>query len=548
MNDVARGRMTEKYLSAAFYAPQYREGMVNIWGNMLKSLNPVTRELIIPKEGAGGPGGEGKPKYKYSFFAEDSSIRDPRLNKLRKLVLGAVLLYTAYNILNKELTGHWMWQNAAGKEFDLQLPPDKNGNISFITWEPSFATVPRAILGAGVYAAQGDTKSATEKFSQVFSSVVTTAIDILTNVNYYGNTIYKTTDTPAQKAAKLTSYASGEVAPSYIKSLVNLAISHANATPTAPAMPLLQALITATALPVTFSTVAKQQTNDVFNAVTAQSLLTAQTTAEAKAEFNTLQNVAATQGQAAAANQFNDLLQSNPALAAKVSTLAEEQKLGFTPTDQVIKSLGVKNGLRAQYIYSEINKLPADQRGAYYNDLITKKLVTQEVSDQITQMIQNGGQSPVAQGGTGNATFEGHPTYGKGSVPTLQNLLEVNPTTTIKSTNPNGEPIYNRLPVSETDKIRQQLYNSDPYWKANGYTLSELQLDDILPVETGSGASINNFQLLTKSADDANNAMENYLGSQYKAGKISRADAAKASYDYKIAKTVSLTDIENGKY
>lgn len=388
MQDVARGKMTENYLSAAFYAPQYREGMVNIWANMLASLNPITRKLIIEPPVSGE--GPGNAKYKYSAFAKGSPIRDPKYSNLRKLVVGAILMYTAYNILNKELTGHWMWENPSGKEFDLQLPPDKYGNISFITWEPSFATVPRAILGAGVFAAQGDTKSAFEKGSQIFSSVITTAVDILTNTNYYGNPIYKTTDSPTQKDAKITAYGAGELTPSYIKALISEVTSQANATTTTPAMPLYQAIATATALPVTFSTTAKEETNDIFNLYVNQQQETANLDTQAEAEFQTMQKLPSDQVIPALAQ----LAKTNKPLAEKVATIITDSMEGLTATDRAMKLLDVTNGARAQAMYQHITSLPKESdRQAYIADQLQKKLIDAQVYGQILTLIKTNGKS-----------------------------------------------------------------------------------------------------------------------------------------------------------
>lgn len=155
----------------------------------------------------------------------------------------------------------------------------------------------------------------------------------------------------------------------------------------------------------------------------------------------------------------------------------------------------------------------------------------------------------VGNNNNGDATFEGHPTYYTGqSGPVASTILgENNDAGKIKGTNPNGEPIYARDAGLETSR-KAEMYKADPYWKDNGYTLGDTQFDHIVPLEAGGTNTANNVMLISKVADEANQNFEDYLGQQYKAGNISRADAAKASIDYKINKTVSLTDVENGKY
>lgn len=150
-------------------------------------------------------------------------------------------------------------------------------------------------------------------------------------------------------------------------------------------------------------------------------------------------------------------------------------------------------------------------------------------------------------GVTGKAIFEGQTTkYGN---PTIENLSnKTSDDGTIEGKNPKGEPIYKRFPLSESGKIHNELYNQDPYWKDNGYTKDDTQLDHIVPIEAGGTMSKNNLMLISKLSDQLNQPFEDFLGAKYAAGTISRANAIKASIDYKINKSVTLNDIKNGKY
>lgn len=144
----------------------------------------------------------------------------------------------------------------------------------------------------------------------------------------------------------------------------------------------------------------------------------------------------------------------------------------------------------------------------------------------------------------GLATFEGHSTYYGGSTgPDASKILGGNPDDgNISGYNPKGEPIYERDKALEASR-RKELIKQDPYWN-----VTASQYDHIIPLEAGGTNTANNVMLISKYADEGNQAFEDYLGGLYKTGAISRADAAKASIDYKIKKTVSLNDIINGKY
>lgn len=144
----------------------------------------------------------------------------------------------------------------------------------------------------------------------------------------------------------------------------------------------------------------------------------------------------------------------------------------------------------------------------------------------------------------GIATFEGHATYYGGSKgPDADTILNGNPDDgKIAGYNPKGEPIYARDARLESSR-RAELVKQDPYW-----SVTAPQYDHIVPLEAGGTNTANNVMLISKKADEGNNPFENFIGGLYKTGGISRANAAKASIDYKIKKTVSLDDIINGKY
>ena len=548
MQDLGRAKITESYITLMALAPQYREGIIHVLGNMVNSFNPVSRQEIIGEKGTSGAGG--KTKYKYSFAGKDSPIRSRKYRQLRLLMGGVITLYTMYNLLNRKLNnGQNMWDNPPGKEFDLRIP-HADGTVTYVTFMTSFMTIPRAILGAGISLEQGDPASAVGQGAKLLSPAIALIAEMASNKNYYGNPIYKPTDTATQAYEKLIAYAGTELSPPQIKALVSFLTAKGTYSP----LPLGQALIMATALPLTFSSVVKEQENDVFNALSAQAKQNANINLEAEQEWSTLKGVAKNQGKAAASAQFEALLKSNPTMAKSIATIATQEKDGMTATDRATLLLDVKNGDRAKYLYQEIMKLPADQRSKYYGSLITKKIVDNTVSEQIASLVKNGGISSNPKEGPSSVspnakadTFEGHPTFGGDHNPDTILSGKNSDDGQVKDHNPNNEPIYARDSAYE-EEMKKTLFNQDSYWKDNGYKLSDLQYDHIIPLEAGGTNTKNNVQLITKSADEANQAMEDYLGALYKDGKISRADAAKASIDYKINQTVSLTDVMNGKY
>jgi len=86
---------------------------------------------------------------------------------------------------------------------------------------------------------------------------------------------------------------------------------------------------------------------------------------------------------------FDELAGKDKKMAQKISDLANEEKKGLTYTDRLILSLGVENGERANYIFNQINKLTTkEEKRSYYQNLIDKKVITQQVSEQILELLK----------------------------------------------------------------------------------------------------------------------------------------------------------------
>jgi hypothetical protein len=74
VEDLGRSKATRDLINTVFFAPQYREGLINIFSKAVES--------IFPK-----------------------NIKDPSFTKNRIFLAGLVLTYGLYNLLNKKLNG-----------------------------------------------------------------------------------------------------------------------------------------------------------------------------------------------------------------------------------------------------------------------------------------------------------------------------------------------------------------------------------------------------------------------------------------------------------
>lgn len=220
-------------LADMFFAPQFREGVLGVLANTAKS---VTTE-----------------------------IRNPAFYLNRRLAAGMFVSFGMYQLFNKALTGKYMYQNPDGHQFDLMIPlPD--GNNIFLPFMPSFMALPRGIATAGIAAAKGDLPTAEQQAGNLFSPMVQTTIQVIANKDYFGNPIYKATDSGLVKMKKIAEYVGLENSHPYVKAVTDTVQKH---------IPLYQALSEATTMPFKFSTNTQIATNAFYNSLDTQTQVNA---------------------------------------------------------------------------------------------------------------------------------------------------------------------------------------------------------------------------------------------------------------------------------
>ena len=85
--------------------------------------------------------------------------------------------------------------------------------------------------------------------------------------------------------------------------------------------------------------------------------------------------------------RWQKIVDEDEALAEKIKDIAEEQELGLTHTDRLIKDLGVRNQERARYLYSYLMSLPDEQYEATWQEFVDKKIITEEVAEQLKSLF-----------------------------------------------------------------------------------------------------------------------------------------------------------------
>lgn len=228
--EVGRGKTTEDVLGSAFFAPRFREGLINIFWNMGKSLT--------------------------------TEVRNPAFAKNRAFFIGMVLMFFMYDWLNEKLSGNHMWDNPPGRQFALRIPLD-NGDIIYIEFMPSVLAFARNMATGAIALATGDTETAGQKFGSLLSMPLKTGAEVITNRDYFGRKIYDESDTVPQKTLKIAKYVGLSVSHPYIKELINQL---------GDKKPLYQSFVGALELPLKFSSMSKEQQNEFYRAIDEQSM------------------------------------------------------------------------------------------------------------------------------------------------------------------------------------------------------------------------------------------------------------------------------------
>lgn len=233
---TGRAQGVQDLIGSVGFAPKYRESIINVLGNTIKSLDPRT-------------------------------YGDVSYSLNRRLAAGMGVTFLIYDQLNKQTTGHGMFQNPSGKELSLAIPyggkdADGNQKVVYIPFMPSFLTLPRAGVDIVRSAAKGDEKGVVQGVSKFASMPLQTGGQLATNQDYFGRPIYidentarlthKEQDTPGQMLKKQGAYLLGQSSPAVVRAGIDAASGK----------PIEQNLATAGEAPVRFGKFSSASTKD----------------------------------------------------------------------------------------------------------------------------------------------------------------------------------------------------------------------------------------------------------------------------------------------
>lgn len=205
IDNYARNRKLQQTINSIFFAPDYREGMLNFWTNLVKAV---------------------------------PNIAAPENRQFLKFGVGTVITYGLYNIVNKFLTGRYMWENKSGKKLSFEIPENENwggetGRSLFMGILPSVATMPRNAAEIGLAILQGDGDTVKQKLGSYFSMPIKLGSELLANQDYFGNPIRDVESSVGNQVKQTASYVSGDYLHPFAGAAVDLITRRRNLLETA---------------------------------------------------------------------------------------------------------------------------------------------------------------------------------------------------------------------------------------------------------------------------------------------------------------------------
>lgn len=91
-----------------------------------------------------------------------------------------------------------------------------------------------------------------------------------------------------------------------------------------------------------------------------------------------------------AAREFDSLIEDNPRLAEEINEIIEEEALGLTALDRSVKSLPVKDGSRAKFVFSRLSEMKTNEEKAeLWDEYVNKGIITEEVANQLELLFKS---------------------------------------------------------------------------------------------------------------------------------------------------------------
>ncbi len=180
-----RSQLGQDVVSTIFFAPKYRESLINFWVNTVKA------------------------------------VKDPLALENRKnltFLVGAGLAYAGMDALNRQFNGHSMSENPPGKEMMLMIPAGET--TLGVPWLSSIGFLPRSIIQTVMAGVKGDFEEVGNQLKGHTSMLLRGGLDIASNENYWGEQIYDPNSDTSEKYKAVALYLGEQYNHPYLRPLV----------------------------------------------------------------------------------------------------------------------------------------------------------------------------------------------------------------------------------------------------------------------------------------------------------------------------------------
>ena len=498
--ELFRSGATKDKLSAAFFASKFREGILgSLYGTGKAGLDFVQ-----------ALGGLRRPL-------------DPALKSSRRLIAGLMLTYGAYNVINEKLNGHAMWDNPKGHRFQIQIPR-KDGTLIYVDYMPIFQSTVKNLVGIPVKFAKGDWKGSVRHATSLLSMPVQSVTQIMTNQDYFGNPIWKDTDTLFQKGTKIAKYLGLEYNHPWVQETINQIEGK---------KPLYQSVVAAVELPLKFSSLSTIEQNQFYDAQDKIAKENARAKENVQPEFNKFQELM-DQGNTDEAQKvidslsdedykiFENIYTSYKTQNTKARTVAQVGN-----ANKVAELVATGKADEAQKIIDGLSDDDYDAFEKAYKVVTSKK---EEPVDDSSKPSYKPGEKIDKHSFIKDVSLYAR-SIGTDPLTAFNRIISGQRIVRLD----NGTIIVERLPFKESTAIK----------KARG-SGTEMKLDHTLPLEIGGSNAQTNLVLIPTEQWASYTQVENQIAKLLKSEKMTKKEAQREILSFKSS-YAGVTDPEEFK-
>lgn len=213
----------------------------------------------------------------------------------------------------------------------------------------------------------------------------------------------------------------------------------------------------------------------------------------------------------------------NPDLYDELKQVVEDEKLGISPKDKYVKTLGVKDGERANYIWDELSRLPSkEEKNAYMKELKDKNIVTPDVFEQLKELKEGGAKTNDQDSIVNENISLGEVKKKAKSITDEKSMIEL---TKLYAEAAAVDPFAAVIALFTSEQLKDVRGGTAIMERIIQGVDPNTRLDHIVPLQLGGDNADSNLKVVSIGQHAKNTPVENYLGNLLKDGKVSKYTA-----------------------